>query len=107
MTFKILIQIPGSYRPSWLLLASMVVNIPSLTGLASADPPPWTSPNRYHLSLSVDPKGVARSNSPASVDIDFVQALADLGESGTFDEHTIEIIAYNASNEMVIFDTSR
>jgi hypothetical protein len=85
----------------------MVVNIPSLTGLASADPPPWTSPNRYHLSLSVDPKGVARSNSPASVDIDFVQALADLGESGTFDEHTIEIIAYNASNEMVIFDTSR
>ncbi|MHC4444800.1 MAG: FG-GAP repeat domain-containing protein [Planctomycetota bacterium] len=78
----------------------------TLVSKASAQPP-WTSPNRYHLSLNVDPRGVVRSNSPASVDIDFVQALADLGGSGTFDEHTVEVVAYNASNEMVIFDTSR
>jgi len=76
------------------------------TGLAMGQPA-WTSPNRYHLDLQVNPRGVTRSHSPASVNIDFVQTMANRGIKGTFDEHSIEVVAYNDSGKMVIYDPSR
>ncbi len=41
------------------------------------------------------------------MDVDFVRALADQGISGTFDEHTIEVIAYDPSGVPKVFDASR
>ena len=72
-----------------VITVSMIGLYLSIVGTTIAQPA-WTSPNRYKLSLSVDSRGMIRTNSPASVDIDFVQALTDQGGSGTFDEHTIE-----------------
>ena len=50
---------------------------------------PWTSPNRFRVLLKVDPRGRKRSNSPASVEIDFQEIIAQSGGAGTFDEHTV------------------
>ena len=55
----------------------------------------------------MNPRGVTRKNSPASVDIDLVQALASLGASGTFDESTVEVVAYDTSGAPKLFDASR
>ena len=49
--------------------------------------------------LTVDPRGVQRKNSPASVDVDLQKALAEAGAKGTFDENTIEVIGYDASGK--------
>jgi len=57
--------------------------------------------------LSVDARRARRSNSPVSVNVDFVKGLADLGISGTFDEHTIKAIAYDSSGSPKVYDTSR
>jgi hypothetical protein len=69
--------------------------------------PSWRSPNKYRLILSVDSRRSPRSNSPASIDIDFVKALSDRNITGTFDEDTIEVAAYEPSCSPKIFDTSR
>jgi len=69
--------------------------------------PQWTSPDHYRVLVTVDPRGVARKNSPASVEIDLAQALANLGASGTLDEDTIEVVAYDASGAPRLFDSSR
>jgi hypothetical protein len=69
--------------------------------------PPWRSPNKYRLLLSVDDRRTHRSNSPASVNVDFVKALSDMGISGTFDEHTIEVIVYDSSGSPKVFDSPR
>jgi len=68
---------------------------------------PWRSHNNHRLLLSVDARRTRRSNSPVSVDIDFVKALSDMGISGTFDEHTIEVIAHDSSGSPKVFDSSR
>ena len=65
----------------------------------------WTSPNHYRILFTVDHKGKTRRNSPASVDINFVQYLANKGVTG-FDENTIEVIAYDASGQPVLFDNA-
>jgi hypothetical protein len=57
--------------------------------------------------LTVDPKRAARSNSPVSVDIDFAQVLSDEGVSGTFDEHSLEIVGCVPSGSPRPFDLSR
>ena len=51
---------------------------------------PWTSPDHYRILLKVDGSEIARSNSPASVDIDFTKALAKRNNHDRFDENTIE-----------------
>ncbi|MDP6722956.1 MAG: FG-GAP-like repeat-containing protein [Pirellulaceae bacterium] len=77
----------------------------AVPGLAAERP--WRSLNSYRLLLKVDSRGVSRSNSPAAVDVDFVRALSDQGISGTFDEHTIEVIAYDRWGVPKTFDASR
>jgi hypothetical protein len=67
----------------------------------------WDSVNGYRVLLEVDPRGVTRSNSPGSVDIDLAKLLADLGETGKFDEHTIEVMAYDSGGKVRVFDSSR
>lgn len=68
---------------------------------------PWRSPNRYRLLLRVDCRGISRSNSPASVDVDFGKLLSQRDIAGTFDEHTIEVIAYDGAGVPKVFDASR
>src|SRR5258706_2428831 len=54
----------------------------------------WASTNHYRLLLDVGAKGTRkRSNSPASVDIDFQRILSSRGVPGKFDESTIEVVA--------------
>jgi hypothetical protein len=57
--------------------------------------------------LTVDSKGISRSHSPAFVDIDFAPFLRAAGEAGTFDIHTIEVVAYDSANKPRIYDNSR
>jgi len=73
----------------------------------AAGAPAWTSPQRYRVLLEVDPRGRARSNSPASVEIDFAAALRGLGASGAADESTIEVIGYDGSGAPRVFDGGR
>ncbi len=77
------------------------------TGVASAVTLSWDSPDHYRILLNVDPNGVIRSNSPASVDLDFTAALLAGGNIGAFDEHTVEVIAYDATGNPRIFDATR
>ena len=79
----------------------------TLAATALSMEPPWRSPNKHRLLLSVEARRSHRSNSPASVNIDFVKALSDMVISGTFDEHTIEVIAYDPSGSPKVFDNSR
>jgi hypothetical protein len=51
----------------------------------------WHSGNRFRLHVAVDLPGRPRSNSPASVEIDFPQILKEQGEKGTFAPDTVEV----------------
>ena len=66
----------------------------------------WTSPNKYRDLLTVNPLGVDRNNSPAQMDIDFPQLLAQAG-TGTFDQNTIEVMAYDSLGVPKVYDSSR
>ena len=83
-----------------------IIFLLAAVSLASAAPM-WVSPNHYRVLLTVNPNGVARKNSPASVDVDFQKALADAGAKGTFDENTFEVVACDSSGQPVVFDASR
>jgi hypothetical protein len=67
----------------------------------------WTSPNHYRILLTVDNRGVAQSNAPASVNVDFPQKLASLRVKGSFDENTVEVFAYDSSGKPRVFDSAR
>jgi VCBS repeat protein len=92
-------------RRLWLVLLALA------PGSARAEPsifsPRWTFPQHARFRLAVDPRGRARSSSPASVDLDFQEALSRLGMAGTFDESTIEVTACAASGEPRPFDATR
>lgn len=101
-------RVPARVR-AVLLLAALA--LPG-AGLLRAEPPPagalaWTSPDRYRILLTVDPRGVARTNSPAAVDLDFRAALSALGDAGTFDPDTLEVVAYDAEGRPRVVDPSR
>ncbi len=68
---------------------------------------PWNSQNRYRTLLTVNPNAATRSHCPAAVDLDFPALLAGQGATGTFDEHTIEVVAYDANEQPVVYDVSR
>src|SRR5262245_7078534 len=61
----------------------------------------WQSANGFRVLLTVDAPGRPRSNSPASVEIDFQQLLREQGACGTFDEHSVEILAGAALSRRV------
>lgn len=67
----------------------------------------WISPNHYSIALTVDQKNVSASSTPASLEIDFAKELAKKKVRGTFDKHTVEVVAYTASGIPVVFDSSR
>ncbi len=68
---------------------------------------PWVSPNHNRILLTANPRGVTRSNSPASVDIDFPAIMAAQNIQGTFDKDTIEVVGYDAAGNPKVFDESR
>ncbi|MDO8684183.1 MAG: VCBS repeat-containing protein [Armatimonadota bacterium] len=74
--------------------------------IPAAAVPVWTSPNRYRVLFTVSATG-SRSNAPATVDMDFNQLLADSGATGTFDENTVEVVAYNTAGQPKVYDSSR
>jgi hypothetical protein len=92
-----------------LHLALVPVAMSWLGGAAplKAAAPSWTSPDRYRILLTVDPRGQHRSNSPASASIDFAQVLAARGVTGAFDKDTVEVIAYDAAGNPRTFDATR
>jgi hypothetical protein len=83
---------------NWMLhIVLVAVWMHSSGGAVPAAPvtaqPAWTSAEHYRVLLTVDTRGQKRSNSPASVDLDFQRALAELGASGKFDENTVKVEA--------------
>jgi len=88
-----------------LVLVSLMAPAPSE---AAAPNPPWTSPNHYRALLTVDGRARLRSNSPASVEIDFQQCLRKTGSAhGVFDENTLEVVAYVATGGPRAFDATQ
>ena len=82
----------------WLLVVivhSLAANSPDMQ---------WTSENDYRVLLDVDARGRTRSHSPASVEIDFVKALAEAGGRGALDESTLEVIALDAAGRPRVYD---
>jgi hypothetical protein len=53
----------------------------------------WHGANGFRVLLTVDARGRPRSNSPASVEFDFQQALREQGARGNFDEHSVEVVS--------------
>jgi hypothetical protein len=74
---------------------------------AAATPLSWASQSRYRVLLDVDPRGVRRSHSTASVDVDFAAELAARGASGPVDESTIDVVAYDGAGRPRPYDPSR
>lgn len=70
----------------------------------SAQKPAWTSPNSCRVLLNVDSRGRRRSNSPASVELDF---QAFLPGDQKFDEQTVEVVAFDESGRAKVFDSAR
>jgi FG-GAP-like repeat len=77
--------------------------------VAVVEPGPlrWTSADRYRVLLTVDPHGSASSHSPARVELDLCRELAAQGGEGTPDDSTIEVVAYDATGELITYDPSR
>jgi len=106
----IVVLIPlDRWDPRPILLRAVLASVACLTLAVSGfgTEPLWRSPNHYRLLLTIDCQGVSRSNSPAAVDLDFAQALRDQRIAGTWDEHTIELIAYDCTGALEVFDASR
>src|SRR4026208_930420 len=61
---------------------------------------PWHSGNRFRLHLTVDVQGRLRSNTPASVEIDFQRILRERGETGTIEPHTVEVFPSGRSSRV-------
>ena len=70
-----------------------------LGGLSSASEPAlaWASPDRHRVLLRVDTRGIRRSNSVATVELDL----------GAADPDTIEVVAYDASGRPRVYDDAR
>jgi hypothetical protein len=77
------------------LAAGIILTAAGLAAGADSAALPWHAPQRFRVLLKVDPQGRTRSNSPASVDIDFQKALAEQGIRTPFDKNTVEVVAYD------------
>ena len=90
-------------RPLRLFWAAAIVLSTALAA-ARCGAMDWVSPNRYRVVLTVDPRGAAGKNRPASADIDFPKMLSDAGGKGAFDENTIEVVGYDESGRPRVFN---
>ena len=89
------------------LVATLISTIwLAASGTASAAELAWMSTNRCRILLQADPLRPNRSNSPASVQVNFNRTLADLGVAGSFDENSIEVIAHDSSGKPRVYDGS-
>jgi hypothetical protein len=101
-----------NHRRAWAGLAGALLATLGLAALrdtapATGAPLVWASPDRYRILLDVDPRGVRRSHSPASVEVDFAAELAARGATGPVDENTIEVVAYDDAGQPRDFDRAR
>jgi hypothetical protein len=94
---------PRMWRAA-LALSGLLLLLPGLRASAIAT---WDSPDRYRIAVTVNPGTITRSNSPASVDIYFQQLLTNLAEIGTFNQFTVEVMAYDSSGKPIVYDSSR
>jgi hypothetical protein len=97
----------GGRRAAVLGLLGLLAIAVWAVRLARSTRPDWRSANRYRILLEVDTRGVPRSHSPASVEIDFGAELRAGGDPGRFDESTIEVVALDASSRPRVFDHTR
>jgi len=99
----------GAISTFWRLPTVAALSLAMNACSARAVPPEWSSPNRFRILLSADPKGVVpRSHSPtAPLRLDFQAHLRNLGAAGRFDEHTVEAMAYDAQGKPQVYDASR
>lgn len=88
----------------WFVISTVFV---AQTAGAVAAVPEWNSPCRYRALVTVNPRRVPRTMSPATVDIDPQAIIASLGGKGTFDPDTVEVIAYDSSGKPRVIAPSR
>ena len=91
-------------RPTPFLLLTFGLSLCSFVVTANGQSPTWTPEHHFRFVLDVDSRGRDRSFSPASVEISF-QSLLTNGR--TFDEHSVEVIAYDEAGQPRVFDNTR
>jgi hypothetical protein len=74
---------------------------------SAPSPLAWASNSRYRVFLDVDPRGMKRSHSVGSVDLDLEAELAAQGGSGPLDESAIDVVAYDEAGRPRPFDPTR
>src|SRR5262245_25813607 len=72
-------------------LVAAVLSAALLVSGTSAADFDWVSSNHFRLSLKVDARGRARSQSPLSVEVDFQRILQANQSLGHFDRNTVEV----------------
>ncbi|MHC4674019.1 MAG: FG-GAP repeat domain-containing protein [Planctomycetota bacterium] len=101
------LSINGTRAGYWFVFCAVLCSFWVVFGAGCVAEPVWTSPKGHRILLRVDSRWKRRSNSPASIELDFVGTLADLGVRGTFDEDTIEVTAYDSGGGPRVYDCSR
>jgi hypothetical protein len=95
-----------SFRSLVMLLIVIVSSCKTqVKTIASA--PEWVSPNQHRMQLNVTHGGAAGAGSPAAIDLNFTERLKEANNSGKFDKHTVEVVAYDHNGKPVVFDESR
>lgn len=88
--------------PLVLLLTALGGGIAAVSRARRAPPP--HAADRPAIELAVDPRGLTRSHSVASIEIDFDALLRAQGRQGTLDASTLEVTALDETGEPRVFD---
>ena len=71
---------------------------------ANAQPAPndwWNAQWRYRVPITISSNGVARTDKPAEISINFTALLAGLGVNGAFDPNSLRVIEVDGTNQVL------
>lgn len=96
----------GNPAPAFTGLVDYFFNVASPVVPEDAPPvgPWWNTAWRFRLPVEIRSNGFERTNKPAEVSVNFTQLLNAIGQSGTFEEHSIRVV--ETSSLGTILDTS-
>lgn len=85
-----------------LILLALFITLIGSAGAEETAVSPWVYGDReYRMFITVDANGFARTNKVIEYDLDFGNALTDLGAVGTFDKASIRVAEVNSSGGLI------